>query len=404
MSIGTIFDEALRHPSPGFALGQRLAEQYPDLAMIEGESSYFDVQQFAADGHCEIAKRGDAYHQYNTTWYPGHGTHRRPRVAWLDVTWQGEALQVVILTYPGSFDRDQARYYILGATEARCTAFLEAVSQWNHEVRGEILVFSDGCFSKSTALYNAILKASFDQLVLDGTFRQQIRDDFTQFLSARADYEASGVPWKRGALFVGPPGNGKTLCVKALVKLLAIPCIYVQSFEAQHSTAQRSIDEVFGRARATTPCVLVLEDIDALLTPGCRSVFLNALDGFATNTGIITLATTNHPERLDPSIVERPSRFDRKYHFELPTTACRAEYVAKWNERLAPPLRLDEAGRERVVELTHGFSYAYIQEVFVSAMMRWMSARDPAGLGAVAIEQIEQLRAQMQSRASDTAG
>jgi AAA+ superfamily predicted ATPase len=48
------------------------------------------------------------------------------------------------------------------------------------------------------------------------------------------------------------------------------------------------------------------------------SIFLNELDGIADNIGIVTLATTNHPERLDLSIVDRPSRFDRKYPFDLP--------------------------------------------------------------------------------------
>jgi SpoVK/Ycf46/Vps4 family AAA+-type ATPase len=274
------------------------------------------------------------------------------------------------------------------------------VSRWSHEVRGEILVFNDGCFEKSAKLYNAIKAATFDQLVLDGTLKQQIRDDFTQFLASRATYEEHGVPWKRGALFIGPPGNGKTLCVKALVRELAIPCIYVQSLNSQYATVQHNIESVFRRARTTAPCVLVLEDIDALLVEGSHSFFLNELDGFATNTGVITLGTTNHPERLDRSIVERPSRFDRKYHFELPSAAARAEYIAGWNYRLRPALRLTDEGIAEIIELTAEFSFAYVQEVFVSSMMRWMTTRDAGGILAVAREQIALLRAQMQSRPS----
>lgn len=221
-------------------------------------------------------------------------------------------------------------------------------------------MFSGGCVSKSDKLYAGVNAASFDQLVLEGTLKQQIRDDFTQFLAARATYEEAGVPWRRGALFVGPPGNGKTLCVKALVRELGIPCLYVQSFEAQYQQPQKMVEAVFKRARTHAPCVLVLEDIDALLVPSARSFFLNELDGFASNAGVITLATTNHPERLDPSIVERPSRFDRKYHFELPSTETREAYVRLWNERLRPPLRLSEAGRTQISELTHDFSFAYM--------------------------------------------
>jgi AAA+ superfamily predicted ATPase len=337
------------------------------------------------------------YQQFDTEWMPAYGVVRRPRIAWLNVAWQSSSFQVVLFEWGTSLGA-QSRHYILGRDRDRCCAFLEAVCRWTHDVRGEILVFNEGCFHKSTKLYESVMSTTFDQLVLEGDFKQQIRDDFTQFLSSRQTYEECGVPWRRGALFVGPPGNGKTLCVKALVRLLAIPCLYIQSFDAQYATSQASIEEVFRRARSTAPCVLVLEDLDALLTDGCRSFFLNELDGFATNTGVITIATTNHPERLDASIVDRPSRFDRKYHFDLPGPATRAEYIAAWNERLRPALRLSEPGRAQVVERTHGFSFAYIQEVFVSSTMRWMQARDSVGILPVALEQIEALRLQMHSQ------
>jgi ATPase family protein associated with various cellular activities (AAA) len=396
MNIDDIFDSALRHPSPGFVLGKRLAEMFPDLAMIEAGTGLFFVPSFASAGHCTVEARPELYHQYETFWDSDEGVFRRALCQWATVTWQDTSFELVKLTYPTRY-HDDDRQYLLGKDPLRCRAFFEAVCKWNHEVRGEILVFTGGCFTKSPKLFEAVAKASFEQLVLDGALEQQIRTDFSQFLASREAYEAHGVPWKRGALFIGPPGNGKTLCVKALIRELGIPCLYVQSFEAQHSTVQASIEAVFKRARETTPCILVLEDIDALLVEGSRSFFLNELDGFASNTGVITLATTNHPERLDPSIVERPSRFDRKYHFDLPTPEARGRYIANWNARLAPALQLTADGRAKVVELTADFSYAYVQEVFVSSMMRWMTTRDPQGILPVALEQIELLRAQMKS-------
>lgn len=69
---------------------------------------------------------------------------------------------------------------------------------------------------------------------------------------------------------------------------------------------------VFGKAREMAPCVLILEDLDALINDRNRSYFLNQLDGFEANDGIIVIGTTNHFERLDPAISTRPSRFDRK--------------------------------------------------------------------------------------------
>jgi SpoVK/Ycf46/Vps4 family AAA+-type ATPase len=149
-----------------------------------------------------------------------------------------------------------------------------------------------------------------------------------RFFDARTTYEEYEIPWKRGILFVGPPGNGKTHTVKALINSLDLPCLYVKNFRAPHGIDEICIRAVFDRARRTAPCVIVLEDLDAQLTPQNRSFRKNELDGFATNGGILTLATTNHPERLDPAVLDRPSRFDRKYPFDLPERPERQAYLA----------------------------------------------------------------------------
>jgi AAA+ superfamily predicted ATPase len=393
--LSSLLDEALRHPSPGYALGKRLAERFPERALVELEDGLFRTWTFKRDGHCTIAVRADVHSQYTSGWRADGTTWTQPRCEASTVTWRETAFDVFYLSWPSEFGRDKTRAFVLGPTRAEVIAFVDAVCRWSHDVRGEILVYNGNCFSKDQQLFEAIRGASFDDLVLEGTLKDQIRDDFTQFLQSRAAYEAYGVPWKRGALLLGPPGNGKTLCVKALVHALGVPCLYVQSFQAQHSPAERGIRAVFERARETTPCIVVLEDIDALLVPGSQSAFLNELDGFASNAGVITLATTNHAERLDPSILDRPSRFDRKYHFELPGERARAAYVALWNARLEPALRLSAEDAAELVSATAAFSFAYVQEVFLSSMMRWMTTRDDGGIARVATEQVELLRAQM---------
>ncbi len=128
----------------------------------------------------------------------------------------------------------------------------------------------------------------------------------------------------------------------------------------------------FKRARVTTPCILVLDDLDSMINDGNRSFFLNELDGFASSHGILAIATTNHPERLDPAILERPSRFDRKYTFGLPEEAERLTYLKLWNSRLEKELRLPGQAQERVAQATEGFSYAYLKELVLSSMMTWM--------------------------------
>jgi SpoVK/Ycf46/Vps4 family AAA+-type ATPase len=113
---------------------------------------------------------------------------------------------------------------------------------------------------------------------------------------------------------------------------------------------------------------------------------------------VIVLATTNHPQRLDPSILERPSRFDRKYYFALPAEAERLAYIAKWNEGLQPELRVTEAGAAKVVCETEGFSFAYLKELFVTAMVEWMSSGGNGSMDDVIIAQTGLLRGQMKNK------
>ena len=72
-------------------------------------------------------------------------------------------------------------------------------------------------------------------------------------------------------------------------------------------------------ARRMAPCLLIFEDIDSLVSPMVRSYFLNEVDGLESNHGILMIGSTNHLERLDPGIAKRPSRFDRKYFFDVPS-------------------------------------------------------------------------------------
>ena len=272
--------------------------------------------------------------------------------------------------------------------------FFAAVCEWSAEVRGEVLVFQDGDWERNKELLAAIKAATFDNLILRGSLKEEIQSDLVQFFAARETYERYRIPWKRGVLFTGPPGNGKTHTVKALINQLQKPCLYVKGFKSEYATDQENIALVFERARMTTPCLLVLEDLDSMLDETSRSLFLNELDGFETNSGLVVLATTNHPELLDPAIVERPSRFDRKYAFDSPGEQERLAYISGWNRKLEPELQICESITNQVVQVTEGFSFAYLKELFLSSMMQWMSQE--MSMAEVMIDQAGRLRAQME--------
>ncbi|MBL8913967.1 MAG: AAA family ATPase [Archangium sp.] len=264
------------------------------------------------------------------------------------------------------------------------------VVAWNSEVHGEVLVFSNGCFSKSAELQSAIEATKIEDLVLPPQLAESLLNDVSHFLASRELYEKAGAAWKRGMLLMGPPGNGKTHAIKGLIKRAGLPCLYVKSFSGRHVDPAGSIPQVFARARELAPCVVVLEDLDSLVDDENRSFLLNELDGFAVNDGLLTIASTNHPERLDPSLLHRPSRFDRKYRFELPELDLRRRYLDAWSSKTASPVAADVL--TRAAELSNGFTFAYLKEVGLSTLMQWASEGQKRPLGDVLIEVIDQLK------------
>ena len=180
-----------------------------------------------------------------------------------------------------------------------------------------------------------------------------------------------------------------------MINQLGKPCLYIRSFKAEHSTEEENMGEVFKRARMTTPCVLVLEDLDSMIDNNNRAFFLNELDGFHSNTGIVVLATTNHPEKLDSSILDRPSRFDRKYYFQLPADTERRAYLAKWNCELQNEMRVSERGAARLVSQTQDFSFAYLKELLVASMVQWISLGGSRSMDEVILAQTDLLRKQI---------
>jgi AAA+ superfamily predicted ATPase len=308
--------------------------------------------------------------------------------------WKDQLLDVVLITWSERCYPSR-HHWIVADTVALCDQFYAEVCEWSAEIRGEVLVFQDGEWIKSRELLEAIKGVTFDNLILHGSLKDDIQSDLARFFAARETYERYRVPWKRGVLFTGPPGNGKTHTVKALINQLKKSCLYVKGFKTEYATDQENIAQIFARARMTTPCLLVFEDLDSMLDDASRSVFLNELDGFETNAGIVVIATTNHPERLDAAIVDRPSRFDRKYHFELPGEEERRAYIGAWNKELELDLRVCESRITEVVQVTDGFSFAYMKELFLSSMMQWMG-NGKSSMGDVIIDQAGRLRAQME--------
>lgn len=119
------------------------------------------------------------------------------------------------------------------------------------------------------------------------------------------------------------------------------------------------------------PCLLIFEDIDSLVDDRVRSYFLNEVDGLESNHGILMIGSTNHLDRLDPGIAKRPSRFDRKYFFDVPNRDERVQYCQYWRHKLRNNEKVDfpEALCDKIADITNDFSFAYLKEAFVGALL-----------------------------------
>jgi ATPase family associated with various cellular activities (AAA) len=397
--------EALRQHADYIAYfaGARLAEMYPGAAIIDTESLSFNLAEFAEAGLCSIWAHEDVYCQKDTQWRGVKKDFKREiENGWFCVLWpyggKDYSIDVALLTWNDGMC-ETTRNWIIAESCDVAENFMRAVCAYCDEVHSEILVYEDGYWSKDDKLFASIRSATFDNLILPSHLKRGLREDFHRFFASREVYQKYGIPWKRGALFIGPPGNGKTHAIKALVNELNLPCLYVKSFKAEHTTEQSNMRRVFTRARRNAPCLVVLEDLDALIQDENRAFLLNELDGFADNDGVVVIASTNHPEKLDPAILDRPSRFDRKYHFTLPDLPERLAYIRHWNQALQSEMRMADSEAAAVAENTSHFSFAFMKELFMSTMMEWIGAQVSGqvsdGLGKALLDRATLLRDQL---------
>lgn len=383
-----------------YELALALGAAFPGWSVLETQDWAFQLAGFVDAGlcHAEVAEGFPVRWSYR--WYDRDETiHADLEDGWQAVEWEGRSLYVLHTGLYVDFSCREERSFVLAPTEALAREFFTAVCRWGSEVHGEVLVFSDGGWSKSEELFASIQSTTLDGLVLPDALKREVRENVRGFFGAQATYDRYGLPWKRGLLLLGPPGNGKTHMIKGLANDLDVPCLYVRNFTSRYGTPHGNIDACFARARNLAPCLLVLEDLDALVDDENRSAFLNEMDGFYSNRGILTLATTNHPERLDPAILDRPSRFDRKFTFALPDEPMRRRYLAHQNAGLDEALRLSEAGLELAASRTEGFSYAYLKELLLSSMMAWIREDGARAMDEVLPELVDALAGQMRTEA-----
>ncbi|KAF8251235.1 P-loop containing nucleoside triphosphate hydrolase protein, partial [Wilcoxina mikolae CBS 423.85] len=292
--------------------------------------------EFAAAGHATATLDTD-HHTPNHIW---RVTADQEQVWFGKYKYKYEEKEYVvyIVEWKNEIAFDSVRMqYILSSKgdDDDVTALISAASIFDAKSHEEIWVFDGGFWERSHELWLEVQKASWDDVILDPGLKKTVIGDVEGFFGNREVYKRYSIPWKRGVIFHGPPGNGKTLSIKALMNSVShltnpdAPTLYVKSLTSFFGE-ERSISEIFSKAREVAPCLLVFEDLDSMIGDGVRSYFLNEIDGLGSNDGVCMVGSTNHLDRLDPGISKRPSRFDRKYLFPLPERKERAQYCLYW--------------------------------------------------------------------------
>ena len=201
-------------------------------------------------------------------------------------------------------------------------------------------------------------------------------EEVVDFLKNPKKYTELGGRIPKGVLLVGPPGTGKTLLARAVAGEAKVPFFslsgsdFVEMFVGVGASRVR---DLFRTAKEKAPCIIFIDEIDAVGRARGRSMMsganderestlnqlLTEMDGFSSNTGVIILAATNRADVLDRALL-RAGRFDRQIHVELPSLTERKEIFAVHVRKLKLSKDVD---LEYFAKLTSGFSGADIANV-----------------------------------------
>ena len=183
-------------------------------------------------------------------------------------------------------------------------------------------------------------KTTFKDVAGIDSEKQELME-VVEFLKNKDKFKALGARVPRGILLSGEPGTGKTLLARAVAGEANVPFFATSGSDFSGiivGLGVAKIKEIFELAKRNAPCILFIDEIDAIgqsrskhsLNDNDREQTLNQLliemDGFSNDTGIIVIAATNRPDMLDKALL-RPGRFDRQIHIDLPNLEGRRDIL-----------------------------------------------------------------------------
>jgi cell division protease FtsH len=215
-------------------------------------------------------------------------------------------------------------------------------------------------------------------------------EEIVDFLKKPERYFGSGAKIPRGALLAGAPGTGKTLLARAIAGESNVPfiqCSAANFVEMFVGVGAKRVRELFEQARANQPCIVFIDEIDAVgkkrSAGGMPSndereqtinQLLTEMDGFDNETGIVVIAATNRVDILDDALL-RPGRFDRKIQVTLPSVQGRRKILGVHARDKTLDDTVDLAN---IAKQTTGFSGADLANLLNECAIR--AVRDGDGI------------------------
>ena len=270
---------------------------------------------------------------------------------------QGSFLNIELAAPPGDFGAELAsrvfdaleRHLSGGSCYRERVLSLESSPQWTgHAARIRV--------------HNLDRVGRDDVILPDATLRALERNVLT-FAEQRSALRAMGLSTQKGLLFHGPPGTGKTHCIRYLAgELRGHTTLLITAEE------MGALPEYMALARLLQPALVVIEDADLIgrdrsaRSSACDEVMLNRLlnelDGLRERADVFFILTTNRPDTLEPALASRPGRVDQAIEFPLPDERLRRRLIALYARSLQLPFELvDDLARR-----TGGASPAFIKE------------------------------------------
>ena len=195
---------------------------------------------------------------------------------------------------------------------------------------------------------------------------EKIVSEIQKFWQREDIFRSYDLNYKRGIILYGPPGSGKSCTIQLIMQ----DVIDRQGVVINFTNPSLFIAGVrkFREIQTDTPIVVLMEDIDSILDRYSESEVLNVLDGVNQIDKVVFLATTNYPEKLGDRIINRPSRFDKRFKIGFPNEESRKLYL-QFLLKEKEQKNSTKIDLEKWVQDTEDFSLAHLKELFIAVVI-----------------------------------